>query len=328
MALSTNTCDYKTWCDYYRDKIEEESGTLQLIGRKQISLYDDESVSYLDNPNSLTLAIAGSEYYFALIPSALATVKVIHHCTIVTPEPGADPIILGLLGNRKGTAQFKEIKARTLTQAMSVPPITRAGVSRLIPTLQEMFATTDATQFTNLDGRDPSSDSTEVLKYRPNIICIHPAIFMALQGTKSTKAADAAQILISLLKSDNATNDGSDSSEDGTEQNEPSAMARQSHTLLVFLWAVTNGFASNITPADPPDTDIMDARQQGIADKLQASPQNRASARESSGDEPRTTDDDPVTGTLTAALISNLNAMSQAQLITQNREDKKRSMLS
>jgi hypothetical protein len=180
MALSNK--DYKTWCNYYDDKMEEP-GTLQLIGQKPLSFYDTESLAYASNPNSFLLSVAGSEYYFTILAGSLTTIKILHYCITVAPEPGEETITIGIRGNRRGTSQFKEVKARAMTQTMTVPPSTR-GVARLIPTLKQMLCIADADEFAALQGDDVSGKEIDTLKLRPISFRIHPAIFTVLEGAK------------------------------------------------------------------------------------------------------------------------------------------------
>jgi hypothetical protein len=73
-------------------------------------------------------------------------------------------------------------------------------------------------------------------------------MFIAFGGPQSLRASSLATLIITGVKEENTEPDDP-SSDDTTSLN----------NLLVFLWAVKQGFSSPVLLSDPPDTDNCDS---------------------------------------------------------------------
>jgi hypothetical protein len=103
----------------------------------------------------------------------------------------------------------------------------------------------------------------------------------------------------------------------------PNSIGPKCYNLLVYLWGIANGFGVAVPLTDPPDSDLVDARNQAIFAKLQ--PAAAAQAQPAPPMQRPTAGPDPE---LIPALVKNLQAMTENQLKETERETKKRSMTS
>jgi hypothetical protein len=97
------------------------------------------------------------------------------------------------------------------------------------------------------------------------------------------------------------------------------------YNLIIYLWSVANGFGAAMQLVDPPDSDLVDARNQVKANELQPAP-NIIQAPPAG---PQPMQQPPVARTdpeLIPALVKNLQAMTENQLKETERKAKKRFM--
>jgi hypothetical protein len=109
------------------------------------------------------------------------------------------------------------------------------------------------------------------------------------------------------------------------ETHESYRIGPKCYNLIVYLWSVSNGFGAAVQLIDPPDSDLVDARNQAVADDLQPTAINITAPG------PPLMQQAPVAGNdpeLIPALVKNLQAMTENQLKETEREAKKRSMTS
>ena len=87
---------------------------------------------------------------------------------------------------------------------------------------------------------------------------------------KNILAATAAVHIIKLIRESDKNDDGSDlnSQDNDDDDYKASDRAKQAYRLLLFLSAVTKGYNRPIILMDPPDTDILDAKQTEVQQEL------------------------------------------------------------
>jgi hypothetical protein len=110
-----------------------------------------------------------------------------------------------------------------------------------------------------------------------------------------------------------------------TKDKDQNGIGPQCYNLIVYLWAMANGFGATVQLIDPPDSDLVVARNQTAAEDLQPTPTNIQTPTAG----PQPIQHPPVAAPeLVPALVKNLQAMTENQLKETEREAKKRSMTS
>jgi hypothetical protein len=331
MATTTNTIPHETWSSFYLAKSRESTGPIRILDEKPFSVFDNLTNSLVNDASKLQLHIAGSALNFFMLPGAARTVRLIHHAFTMAPYPDARPLFIGLSGNRKGTAVFKEIPPRAAVLPMSAPapPITRAASAtasvdpQMLPSLKQLMGTKTKEEFSQLVG-ESERPITELEKW-PNLFILHPSMFISLNGEKEILASTAGSRIIRMLREIDEDSRQESDDEDNEDLYDPDQAVKQSYRFLVFLWAVANGLGKPVLFSDPPDTDLIDTKQAEILAELYADPNPTAAGTTTTADH---TGAPPDSSALTAALISNLNAVSRAQLDSLKKEERKKSMLS
>jgi hypothetical protein len=111
--------------------------------------------------------------------------------------------------------------------------ITRTGVEKKVPSIQQFLSAANPQEFQALDGGN-NEELASTLTKLPNLFWIHKTLFIALEGKASKRVIDAAmQIIVSLKKSANnlATMDASRDDDEEEElyttdqQQEPNPVA-------------------------------------------------------------------------------------------------------
>ena len=190
-------------------------------------------------------------------------------------------------------------------------------------------------EFQSLEG-DDGVKKINNLKDWPNCFLAYPNVFNQLNSQRQVKASIAGIVLVeAILATDRPEppNNDEEDTDEGDETEilfEPKANRIKSHPigikcydLLVYLWSIANGFRVAVPLADPPDSDLVDARSQAISAELQ--PAETAQAQPAPPTQLPTAGSDPE---LIPALVKNLQAMTENQLKETERETKKRSMTS
>jgi hypothetical protein len=323
-----STTKHTTWLSLYSEKSRAAYGALSQLEDEPLDTFDALTKSITEAPEELQLYIAGNALNFLILPGGAKNVRLLHHAFMMAPQPGETPLLIGLYGNRKGSTVFKELTPNLVSTPMTPntpmrlrdaepPENPELPTQMMLPTLRQLMRAKSDLAFTELSGT--SRTSTQALEEWPNIFILHPTIFAVLDGSKNLSAATAASAIINLLH-DGDSNDDAESHLDD-EDDEPSPRALEAYHLLIFLWAVAKGLNRPVILSDPPDTDILDEKQRAIQSELEGSPTPLPGPTPTAGDE-------GTTSALTAALISNLTAVSRVQLDSVGKEDRKKSMLS
>jgi hypothetical protein len=331
-----STSKHTTWLSLYSEKSRGAFGALSQLEDEPLNTFDDLTKSITSSPDELQLYIAGNALNFLILPGGAKNVRLLHHAFVMAPQPGKIPLMIGLYGNRKGSTVFKELSPSRVSEPMTpnmpmgqpsepeapstpeTPPETPA--QRMLPTIGELMKAKTELAFTELKGT--SATPIQVLEEWPNLFVLHPTFFAVLDGSKNLLAATAATWIIQLLNEGDPDDDEQSHLDD--EDDEPSPRALQAYHLLIFLWAVTQGLNRPVILSDPPDTDILDEKQREIQSELEGSPMQHPEPTTPT----QTTGEDGTPSALTAALISNLTAVSRVQLDSVGKEDRKKSMLS
>jgi hypothetical protein len=265
-------------------------------------------------------------------------VNLLHHCYNTTKTGNAAGVGIGIYGIRRSSS-FKVLDP---TQAMSVlkPPSRRKkNYNKLIPSLEMFLKTKTEDQFENLEGDDQDNKATNLGKWA-NCFLVHPNIFNQLNSQRQVKASVAGIILVeAIIETDghpDPPNNEKDETGEGDETENffdptPKAKSMRSnaigpkcYNLLVYLWSVANGFGVPVLLTDPPDSDLVGARNQAIFAKLQPAEPTPAQPRLPQTLLPAAAPNPE----LIPALVKNLQAMTEHQLKETERETKKRSMTS
>ena len=326
---------FASWTDLYAYKAIE-NGTFGATTEQEVSFFDAMTDQYVGNVDKLKLNISSFPWNFILVPGPRRTIQLIHRCFIVALNPAEDAMIIGISGNLTGSSSFKEIPAAIMTRPLKPPLLgTRRGDSNTptIPLITTFLACGTEGDFSSLDG-GTDGDSLAELADRPNSIWIHPSIAGYLRHVKTMKAETAALRIITALNSPD--NDQVDDDPSGTLSHEETRKkeADQSHHLLVFLWAVSKGWATPTPLNDCPDQDIISSRCTELFSELMRGPNEQDQvpailppspvgvARPQEFGQQNLTENPA----LLPALIQNLQAMTASVLQASEIESGKRSM--
>jgi hypothetical protein len=143
---------------------------------------------------------------------------------------------------------------------LKIPRNRRGQAESIILTLKEFLSCKSTSDFLTVDSEEGDKSSGS-LSLKPNSFWIHPTTFIAFGGPQSFRASVLEiKIIEGVKETDPESNEPSN--------DEPSDDAKSLYNLLVFLWAVEQGFATSVPLSDPPDTDNYDSRCQEILDRL------------------------------------------------------------
>jgi hypothetical protein len=334
MAFQNNKTSHTTWMSLYVQKSREPTGQLSELDDMPFNVFDEITQNLTSKPDELKLFIAGNPFNFLILPGHGKNVKIVHHLFLRAPKPDARPIVIGLHGNRKGTTVFKGIDPQAATDPMPLgapaprSPITRAGskavptTTKMLPTIQQLIFKQTELEFAGIIGT--SGLPVKNLEKWPNMFLLHPALFAELDGTKNIMATSAALAITALLREsddEDSDKDSDDEESDSKSDKDPGERAHQTYHLLIFLWAVANGHHKSFELFDPPDTETIDEQQRSILAELEAPSYNNDDYAGPSAQ----INNNPA---LTTALIQNLNLVSEAQIASFGKADRKKSMLS
>ena len=315
---------HKTWSNFYVSKSTEPHGPLSKLNEMPFDIFNNVTQSFTSKPEQLQIFIAGNALNFFVLPGGAKYIRIFHHAFMIAPQPNISPLIIGLYGNCKGTTVFKELSPVIATSPMITTTTSTLRSTEQLPTIEELMQVHLEREFLELVGT--SKHSTEELNQWPNIFVLHLAFFAGLDGAKNILAAKPAVHIVGIIQEsdDNDEDDESQILNQHSKDPEPSARAKETYRFLLFLSAITKGFKCSVILTDPPDTDMLDDKQAEIHRELDENPQSSTGIDNSA----TATGTNAHSAALTAALISNLNAVSRAQLDTFGKEERKKSMLS
>jgi hypothetical protein len=333
MANTTTTRGHVTsWTDFYESK-RSEIASLKAVFDEPFESFNDIT-SEMKEGVDLAITIASRPYNFLILTSDSNQVNLLHHCYNTTKAGNAAGVGIGIYGTRR-SSPFKAFDPTQAMLALQPPARQKKNENKLIPSLEMFLKAETDEEFESLEGDDRDNKISN-LKDWPNCFLAHPNIFNQLNAQRQVKASTAGIVLVeAILATDRPeppNNDEEDTDEGDETENlfDPKANRTKSnpigtkcYDLLVYLWSIANGFGVAVPLTDPPDSDLVDARNQAISAELQ--PAETAQAQPAPPTQLPTAGSDPE---LIPALVKNLQAMTENQLKETERETKKRSMTS
>jgi hypothetical protein len=338
MANTTTTTKQVTsWTDFYESKRDEIASLTAVYVESFESLA--EMTLGIKTGADLAITIASRTYNFLILTGEENSINLLHHCYNTTKPGSAAGVVIGIHGTRR-TAPFKAFDPAQAVSTLRPPRPQKKDkkTKRFIPSLQMFLTTKTKKEFEDLRGTEQDNTVDDLATW-PNCFLAHPNLFRQLNSQRQVEASVAGMALV------NAINDAdgkplTDDEEDSDEENEEEHSTEQRtgdknrksigppcYNLIVYLWSVANGFGATVQLIDPPDSDLVDARNQSVANDLQPASNNTQTPP--AGPVPMQLT--PVAGTdpeLIPALVKNLQAMTENQLKETEREAKKRSMTS
>jgi len=246
---SDTSVRFDSWVSLYATKAKETTGSLQVLAKSKLSIFDPLPRDYANETNIFKSCVASFPDGNSLVlPAGGNSVRIIHHC-FVHGDPGLQPIVVGILGTRR-TSPFKTVNSNQAVALITKPRSTRGKGNNTTfrPSIEEFMTCDDAEDFGNLtpNGTLPASD----LWSQAQSFWLHPSIFEIAEGNLPHRAADLALTVIQEISGSLAANDEIDIE----------SRAKEVYNLLLFLWAVEKGFTTKVTLDEPLSSELFDVR--------------------------------------------------------------------
>jgi hypothetical protein len=349
---------HNTWTGFYREK-RDEGGAFGDVFLERMTIFNETTLSHLNDPNSLKLSVVSNTFNFLLIPGPDKTIQLVHNIMLVPQEIGKDPVMICTQGNRS-TSPFQAIPYSLICSSVRNRRGTdKTNLKWTWPTMEQFLQTSSEQEFEELQAKKGTkitdeSDFTSI----PRHLFVHPLVFLTLDGRGACSAKEAGTKLVLRIQELQSSNG------DPEEAEEIMDFTNSAHLLLGFLWAVSRGQMPQTPLGHPPELDSVDEVCNLVLRRIReeseptspkkaktksprrstsrsgsrgrstsnSSPRQRSPGESSSDDsQPRTPrkkkrhDED--LGGLTAALVQNMNELAASHLEVKRKEAKKSSMM-
>ncbi|KAI2504386.1 hypothetical protein MHU86_10065 [Fragilaria crotonensis] len=299
-----------SWTTFYSRNREDE-GTYQSLFDEEFVDLVTKTVSFLEQPDTFTQSIAGSMHgNMIIVPAEPGKMNIIHHGFLCNKPGGSDLVFIQ--GNLGDSCYFKVLAREDATAQIKVTNGRRTTTVNC-PTLESMTGATTGDEFASL-----VSQGNVILRQKPNLFLIHPAIFHLAKGAPTVRSRELAIKIIDALRVD-------PEEDDEEEVERKLSDATNLELLLGMLWASDNGGLTAVRLTDVDENPTLNHTIRNIKRKLIGDGRTDTPERERrGGDEP--VDDAAAPWAISSqSIVRELNRMHESR---ENEISKKESNLS
>ena len=240
---------FNTWTKFYRDNKQEE-GILRDMFDSGMSLFNETTMSHLNNNNALKLTVASSVFNFVILPRSEKSINLVHNLMLVPRGIGLEPVVVWHTQGNRSTLPFQVIPNLITTASWSRRG--KANRKWTVPSLEKFLEMHSKEQFDKLEAEagvkiDKNLDFTTI----PSHLFVHPLLFFEMEGKGNLSAKSAVARLVDRLQS-------LQSSASSEEAEGIGAFIASTHLALGFIWAVNKGIIVPILLEYPPEADSVD----------------------------------------------------------------------
>jgi hypothetical protein len=201
--------------------------------------FDDIPPQYVNDTDELKKKIIENNLEtLLLIPGPEGTVRLLHNCSLDEDQTK----VSGIYG-LKQHSPMKQVLVSALVKPFVIAATTRADNKPFIPTIEDFKGCTSGAELTGLTGT--GTRTIDELESSPVSFWLHPHLLGAYVTQRQVKIDIIGESYAVAIK--------------GMSDEAATLITQQYYNLLVFIWAVANGYAhTSIKLSDPPDDDATD----------------------------------------------------------------------
>jgi hypothetical protein len=277
---TTTTGKAASWSDFYESK-RTEIASLKAVFDEPFESFNNIT-SEMKTGADLAINIASRPHNFLILTSDSNHINIIHHCYNTTKAGTTAGVGIGIYGIRR-SSPFKAFDPEQAMLALQPPrPKRKDNKSKqLIPSLEMFLKSRTEDEFEGLEGDETGGNIADLAEW-PNCFLAHPNVFNQLNSQRQIKASLAGIVIVeAIIATDGNPDPPNDDQQETDEENETdnllhpdersdksNSIGPKCYNLLIYLWSVANGFGSSVLLTDPPDSDLVDARNQAILAEL------------------------------------------------------------
>jgi hypothetical protein len=163
------------------------------------------------------------------------------------------------------------------------PPRPRRKDKKTIPSLETFLTPKTEEELEKLEGTKLDK-VVDGLAAWPNCVLTHPSLFSQLNSQHQVEACTTGITLVNPIIATNRTNASlNDKEEEPDKEDEEERLTNRKtksndrkadgigpecNNLILYLWNVANRFRGAVLLVDPPDSNLVDARNQAVFSQL------------------------------------------------------------